>query len=280
MKTKLLALFLLCFAFAVEAQISTPQPSPTSKIEETIGLTDVTVEYSRPSLRGRTAFGELVPFGEKWRTGANANTKITFGTDVTIDGKKLAKGTYAIFTVPNKSSWDVMFYNDATNWGLPQKWDDGKVALKTTVNTMALPNKVETFTVNFSDLQDYVSGHLNILWDNTGVAIKINTPAEELATASIEKVMAGPSANDYYNAAAYYRKSGKDLKKANEWIGKAVTMNPDAFWMAREQSLILAEMGDTKGAIAAANASLAGAKKAGNKDYIKMNEDSIAAWSK
>jgi len=280
MKTKLFTLFMVCFAFAVQAQIKTPQPSPTAKSEDVIGLTDVTLEYSRPSLRGRTAYGGLVPYGEKWRTGANANAKITFSTDVTIEGKKLAKGTYAIFTVPNKTDWEIIFYSDASNWGLPEKWDDSKVALKTTVKTTALANKIETFTISISNLSDFNSGYLNILWDTTGASVRINVPTDALASESITKVLAGPSAGDYFNAAAYYRKSGKDLNQAKTWIEKAVAMNPDAFWMSREQSLILAEMGDKKGAIAAANVSLAGAQKAGNKDYVKMNEDSIKEWSK
>ena len=280
MKTKLITLFLVCFAFAVQAQINTPPPSPPAKSEDVIGLTDVKLEYSRPSLRGRTAYGGLVPFGEKWRTGANANSKITFGTDVTIEGKKLAKGTYAIFTVPNKTDWEVIFYNDASNWGLPEKWDDSKVALKTTVKTTALANKIETFTMSISNLSDFNSGYLNILWDNTAASIRINVPTDSLASESINKVLAGPSASDYFKAASYYRTEGKDLNQAKTWIEKAVAMNPDAFWMSREQSLILAKMGDKKGAIAAANVSLAGAQKAGNKDYVKMNQDSIKEWSK
>lgn len=280
MRTKFFTLFLVLFAFGVQAQIKTPQPSPTAKSEDIIGLTDVALEYSRPSLRGRTAFGELVPYGEKWRTGANANAKITFSTDVTIDGKKLAKGSYALFTVPNKTDWEVIFYSDVSNWGLPEKWDDSKVAHKTTVKTTALANKVETFTINISNLSDFNTGYLNILWDKTAASVKINVPTDAMASESISKVLAGPGSGDYFNAAAYYRKSGKDLNQAKTWIEKAVAMNPDAFWMSREQSLILADMGDKKGAIAAANVSLAGAQKAGNKDYEKMNKDSITEWSK
>ena len=189
----------MCFAFVSQAQITAPQPSPTAKVEQVVGLTDVTLEYSRPSLRGRSAFGELVPFGQTWRTGANANTKITFSTDVTIDGKKLAKGTYALYTVPNANAWDVIFYSDVTNWGTPEKWDESKVALKTSAKTMALANKVETFTIDFSDLADFTYGHLNILWDKTAVAVKIEVPTDELTVASIQKVMAGADANDYFN---------------------------------------------------------------------------------
>ncbi len=280
MKIKLLTLLLVFTGITLQAQIKTPQPSPTSKVEQKVGLTDVTLEYSRPSMRGRTIFGDLVPFNKNWRTGANANTKITFSTDVVIDGKDLKKGTYAIYSVPNKDAWDIIFYSDAKNWGLPQKWDDAKVAVKTSVKTSPLGFDMETFTMSFGDLADGNSATLYILWENTEVGIKINVPTEKIAMKSIESVLAGPSANDYFGAASYYNATGKDAKKALEWVNKAVAMNPDAFWMTRQKSLIQAKMGDKKGAIATAKTSLKVAEKAGNADYVKMNKESIAAWSK
>lgn len=280
MKIKLFTLLFLLTAINFQAQIKTPQPSPTAKIEQKIGLTDVTLEYSRPSMRGRTLFGNVIPFGEKWRTGANANSTITFSDAVTIDGKTLAKGTYAIFTIPNKDAWEVIFYSDASNWGLPQNWEDSKVALQTNVKTKQTAFTTESFTMGFSDVSNPNSADLDIMWDKTAVSVKITVPTEKIAMESIEKALAGPNANDYFSAGSYYHTSGKDLNKALEWVSKAVEMNPDAFWMARQKSLIQADMGDKKGAIASAKQSLAGATKAGNKDYIKMNEESIANWSK
>ena len=280
MKTKLITLLIVLTSFTFQAQIKSPQPSPTSKIEQKVGLTDVTLEYSRPSMRGRTIYGDLVPFGKKWRTGANANTNIKFSTDVTIGGKTLKKGTYAIYTIPNKNSWDVIFYNDAKNWGLPKEWDDKKVALKISVKPEAMPFTFETFEMGFDNLADANHGSLFILWEKTLVSVKINVPTEKITMESIEKVMAGPSANDYFAAASYYSKSGKDLNQALTWVDKAVEMNPDAYWMTRQKSLIQAKMGDKKGAIATAKTSLEVAEKAGNADYVKMNKESIAEWSK
>ncbi len=280
MKIKLLTLLLVFTGITFQAQIKTPQPSPTSKVEQKVGLTDVTLEYSRPSMRGRTIFGDLVPFNKNWRTGANANTKITFSTDVVIDGKDLKKGTYAIYSTPNKDAWDIIFYSDAKNWGLPQEWDAAKVALKTNLKTSPLGFDMETFTMAFGDLADGNSATLYIMWENTEVGIKINVPTEKIAMKSIETVLAGPSANDYFGAASYYNANDKDAKQALEWIDKAVVMNPDAFWMTRQKSLIQAKMGDKKGAIATAKTSLEVAEKAGNADYVKMNKESIAKWSK
>src|SRR5210317_2250939 len=279
MQTKLITLLLLFGAFTLQAQIQTPQPSPSSKVHQTIGLSEVSIDYSRPAMRGRTIFGDLVPYGKVWRTGANANSKITFSTDVTIDGTAVKKGTYAVYTVPNETSWDVMFYADSNNWGTPQKWDDSKVVAKTTAQVSALPMDIESFTMNFDSLSD-TSGVLGIYWENVYVGVKIDVPTDAIATKSIEDVMSGPSGNDYYAAATYYHTSGKDLDKALAWIKKATAGENPPFWFLRRMSLIQADMGDKAGAIATAKRSLAGAEKAGNADYIKMNKESIAEWSK
>src|SRR5690606_24871113 len=127
MKKLLLVLLAITTVHTIEAQIVTPQPSPFSKIEQKVGLTDFVLEYSRPNVRERKIFGDLVPYGQVWRLGANANTKITFSTDVAVAGKTLKAGTYALYTIPNATAWDVIFYTDATNGGLPAKWDDSKV---------------------------------------------------------------------------------------------------------------------------------------------------------
>ncbi len=281
MYKKLLVLFLFVVTSSVTAQVKSPAPSPFSKTELKVGLTDVTIEYSRPSMRGRTIFGDLVPYGKTWRTGANANTKISFSDDVTIEGDSLKKGTYAIYTIPNAESWDIIFYNDATNWGTPKVWDEAKVALKTSVKVINFPEMdMETFTILIDDLADGKSGKLNFLWDDTIVTVKIGVPSDAIAQASIDKVMGGPTANDYFSAASYYRNAGKDLKQALVWITKATNLRKEAYWMMKEKSLIHAALGDKKSALVAAKASLEVAEKAGNADYVKMNKDNIAKWSK
>ncbi len=277
MKKLLFATFILCFTISLNAQIKTPQPSPFGKIEQTVGLTDVKIEYSRPNMRGRTIFGDLVPYGETWRTGANANTTISFSDDVTIDGKSLKKGTYALYTVPNKDSWDVIFYSDSSNWGTPEKWDDSKVALKTKAKVSELPFKMETFTIILNDVMSD-SVLLEFAWETTLASLTINVPTEATTMASIEKVMNGPGPGDYFAAASYYHDAGKDLKKAHEWIVKATENEQDAYWMWRRRSLIEAELGMKQEAIASAKKSLAAAQKANNKDYVKMNQDSLKEW--
>ena len=280
MLKKLSILFVLVSCgLTANAQIKTPQPSPTSKIEQVVGLTDVTVEYSRPGMRGRTIFGDLVPYGQVWRTGANANTKITFSDNVTIDGQELKKGTYAIYTIPNQTSWEVIFYSDANNWGTPQKWDESKVAAKITAEIYEMPMKIESFTMTFDDLTSG-SAVMGMLWENVYVGVKFEVPTDKLASKSIEKAMAGPSGNDYFQAASYYHAEGKDLNKALEWMKKATAVDNPPFWYLRRMSLIQADLGDKKGAVATAKKSLAGAEKANNADYVKMNKESIAEWIK
>jgi tetratricopeptide (TPR) repeat protein len=274
-------LFLFVFAFAimasVQAQIKTPAPSPSQKIEQKVGLTDVTIEYSRPSMKGRTIFGGLVPYDKMWRTGANENSKITFSDDVEIGGKSLKAGTYAIFTKPGKETWDVYFYNDASNWGTPEKWDESKVAATVNAKVYVMPMNVETFTMSFDNLKND-SANLGMIWENTYVGVPLGVHTDKAVNASIEKVMNGPSANDYYSAAVYYLESGNDINKAKTWIDKAVSMRSDAFWYYRQQSLIYAKAGDTKGAIKAAQTSLDLAKKANNDDYVALNTQSLNLW--
>lgn len=263
---------------SADAQIKTPAASTMAKVESTIGLTTVTLEYSRPSKNGRKIFGDLVPLDAMWRTGANKNSMVTFGDDVMIGGKEVKKGSYAIFAKPGATAWEVNFYSDTENWGTPEKWDNAKVAAKVMV-TPQIINPIETFTLNIANVTNE-SFHLEIMWDNVNVPVKIEVPTDKKVSANITSVMAGPSANDYYNAARYYRESKKDLTQALAWMNKSIEMGNDKFWILRQKSLIEADMGNMKAAIATANESMAKAKEAGNNDYVKMNMDSIAAWSK
>ena len=246
-------------------------------------MTNVDVVYSRPSAKGRNVYGDLVPYGQLWRTGANANTTIAFSEDVMIGGQTLKKGKYALFTTPKADVWEVIFYSDTDNWGTPEKFDDTKVALKTTATPENLTRKVETFTINIGNLEND-SANLELSWEKTMVAIKFEVPTKKTAMASIEKTLAGATAGDYFSSAQYFNQSNGDLNKALEYVNKAIAMTaagkPIPFWYQRQKSLIQAKLNDKKGAIETAKLSLAGAIKEDNKDYVKMNNDSIAEWSK
>lgn len=280
MKKLLLACFLAA-GISVQAQIETPQPSPSAKVMQTVGLTEVTVEYSRPSMKGRKIFGNLVPFDKLWRTGANLNSKITFSDDVTIGDTSVKAGTYAIFTKPGKSTWEIILYSDVENWGTPRNWDDAKVVAKTVAPVNTMPYATESFTIGIGNLTN-TQADLEFSWEKTLVVVPFAVPTDKKATASIEKMMSGPQAGDYFASARYYLEEGKDMDKAKMWIDKAIDMTSDnpRFWYLRQQSLVYAKMGKKAEAVAIAKKSLALAEKAGNKDYIKMNKDSIKEWSK
>ncbi|WP_136483075.1 DUF2911 domain-containing protein [Cognatitamlana onchidii] len=278
---KLLLLFMICASvYTLNAQVNTPQPSPFSKVEQKVGLTDITLAYSRPGVKDREVFGNLVPYGKVWRTGANKNTIITFSTDASVFGSTLKAGSYAIFTKPGKDMWEVYFYADTENWGTPKEWDASKVMAMGEVPVHPVPFNVETFTIDINSIKNS-SAIIEIIWEKTYVGIPFTVPTDDAVLASINDVLGGePKANDYFSSAVYYLQEGKDIKQAQEWIDKAVDMDKDApkFWVLRQQSLIHAKAGDKVGAIAAAKKSLEGAKKAGNADYVKMNEDSLKEW--
>lgn len=266
-------------SFGALAQIQTPAASPEQTLTQSVGLSSVTVQYSRPAMRGRTIFGDLVPMDKLWRTGANKNTLVTFESDATVGGSPLKAGTYALYTVPSKDEWTVYFYTDTENWGLPKPWDENKIAAVYKVKAQSLDSSVESFTITIDKVTDS-GAHLTISWENTSVAIPFGFDTESAVMQTIERTMNGPAAGDYYQAAVYYLNADKDINKAKTWIDKAIAMSEPAYWYYRQKALIYAKSGDKKGAIAAAERSMELAQAAGNQDYVAMNKKSLAEWTK
>jgi hypothetical protein len=277
MKKLIVVLSLMLVATTAMAQIEAPQPSPSAKAMQTVGLTEVTLEYSRPAKRGRAIFGELVPFDKLWRTGANSNSMITFSDDVKFAGTDVKAGTYAVYTKPGKKEWTVMLYNDTSNWGNPKTWDENKVVATATVEIKKINYEVESWTMAINEVT-MEGAHLQMMWEKTLVAVPFTVPTAAKTEASIDKVMAGPSANDYYSAATFYLDANKNLQQAHEWISEAVEARPEAYWMHRKKSLIEAKMGNKSAAIASAKISLTLAEEAKNMDYVKLNADSLKEW--
>lgn len=265
------------------SQINTPRVSPASEVQQMVGLTEIEIEYSRPSMRGREVFGNLVPFGKVWRTGADNSTKISFDTDVIISGKTIQSGTYSIFSIPNKESWEIILYSDVELWGVPRDWSENKIVFSSMFDVKKLKksNTVETFTISFNDLTNN-DVNMSISWENTSVDIKIEVPTRSMVESDINKVLSdNPKSSDYYAAAVFYRQENINLDKALEWMNKAIEMNESPrFWQYRQQSLIMAANDKYADAVDAAKKSLNLAIEADNQDYIKMNRESIAEWSK
>lgn len=264
----------------LQAQLQTPAPSPAAKVEQKIGLTDVTVEYSRPSKKGRVIFGDVVPYDAVWRTGANAATKITFGEDVTFGGAEVKKGSYALMTMPGKKTWSIMLYpHNSTSFGSYLESDVKPITVSTESIEMPKETDVETFMIGFDGLTNQ-GGTLYLLWERTFVPVDIKVSTDKTVEANITKVMGGPTANDYFSAASYYYAEKKDLNKALEWVNTSIAKGNEKYWVLRTKSLIQADLGDTKGAIETATKSSELAKADDNPEYVRMNEASIAEWKK
>lgn len=277
---KVILFFALGVASILSAQVVTPKASPAAKLQQKVGLADIQIEYARPGAKGRVVFGDLIPYGQMWRLGANENTKITTSEALIFGKDTLAAGTYALFAKPGQTSWELYFYTDYSNWGLPEPWDPTKVRLQVTAGVQKLQDYQENLAFQIDALSNN-GGTLLITWENTKVSLPftLNTKAKVLA--SIDKTMAGPSANDYHAAATYYFNENLDLKKALEWSTKAVELRGNsAYWMTRLKAQLQAANGDYKGAIETAKISIEAAKADGDDAYVRANEKSIAEWSK
>jgi hypothetical protein len=273
--TALLSIALLDTAFA---QLRTPAPSPAATLTQAVGVTDIAINYSRPGVRGRNVFGELVPYGEVWRTGANESTKISFSTDVSINGQQLPAGKYALYTIPNKEEWTVIFSKSLENWG-SDGYKQEQDALRVNVKPGATTEKVETFTIAISEIKND-GANLDIMWENTRVRVPFTLDVDAQVMANMDKALAEAKPDDWRTlaqAATYLFQNGKDINRAAELINKSVSIK-EQFWTRHAQSEILAKKGDIKGAIAAANRGLELAKEAKNNFYVSQIEKNLNEW--
>lgn len=278
MKKSFFVVVIAAMSLMAEAQVQTPAASPAGTVSTVVGLTDIKIDYSRPRAKGRKIFGEaaagaLVPNGSIWRTGANSGTKITFSDDVKVEGIAVPKGEYLIFTWPGATEWTVSLYKDIALGGNTQEYDKSKEAANFKVKAEKLTEKVETLTINIGDISDdSKNAKVQIAWENTSVKFGVAVDYDAKVMKSIEastKVNPG----NYFQAAVYYLENGKDLKKALEWINLAADANPQAYWILHQKAKIQNALGDKKGAMESATASLNLAKEAKNRDYENMNQE-------
>lgn len=272
--------FLLATTFVfeeVQAQINTPQPSPISTLQQKVGLTDVEIVYCRPGVKDRTIYGDLVPYGEMWRTGANASTKIKFSHDVVLGGQEVPAGEYALYTIPGETNWTVVVHKNTTYWGVGDyKEEDDLVRFELASSKLA--DKVETMTFNISDVV-MDAANINLDWENTRLSIPLKVEVDERVEADIEKAMKGVTPGTYYQAASYYLEADKDMNQALTWIEKALEKE-EKFWYVRKKALIHAKLGNYSSAIKAAERSMALAQEADYPSYVENNRKSIEEWTK
>lgn len=277
MKKFFLPLAAAAIAFTATAQ-ELPQASPLGSVEQIVGLTKVEVDYSRPSVRGRQIFGDLLPFGEPWRLGANAATTIEFGGPVVIDGQKIEAGKYSMFAIPDREAWQLILNKDPKVWGNNRNEKDDVARLKAKVEN---PGEfTETLTISFDEVKDD-KARMDIRWEKSRVSLWIHADATERSLENIKAAVSGKDVKPgtYANSARFAVDRGVMTKEALGWAEKAVEKDPRYYWL-HTLALCQAANGLTREAVQTAEKSIAAAKDAGDRAYIRLNEEKIKEWSK
>ncbi len=270
----LLAAFAVALTSLTAQELKLPALSPTSTITQEFSTSKIEIVYSRPSMRGRKVFGDLVPFGSVWRTGANAATKITFGEEVEIGGTKVPAGSYSFYTVPGTSEWEVIINKNTGNWGaMGYDTKDDVVRLK--VKASSMPQKMETFTMWIGNIT-FSSCTIELGWENTMISVPVKANNQERLNASIDKAINNPNI-PYQQAATYYFETNQNLDKALEYATKAADKNPKAYWLYMLKARIAAKLGNKSVATEAANKTIEVAKGTpGEAEYTKAAQELIA----
>jgi hypothetical protein len=267
----LLAILLAGICFKSNAQAPRiPEASPTQTIIQDFGLGKITITYSRPAVKGRIIFGGINPYGQVWRTGANAATTIAFTENVLIEGHSVPAGTYALFSIPEKNEWTIILNKTAKQWGAYSYKEDADL-LRFKVKPIYLAEKRESFTIQFADETTH-SSNLYLAWDHTAVAIKLNTDDDAKITANIDALMKGDRKPYYFNAIQYYYENNKDMKKALSWALEAQKVEPNGPWYKLWEARIRLKMGDKVAAIKAAQQGIDLAKATNDDEYVRLNQ--------
>jgi hypothetical protein len=272
------ALAAISSGLAQAPQIDVPAASPACTLKQRVGFTDIEINYSRPGLKGRVVVGNIDPYGQVWRTGANAATQITFSTPVKLNGTEIPAGTYGLFAIPGREEWTVIINKTAKQWGA-YKYDSKDDVLRVKVAPVALTQPVETFTIDVNDIRDD-SATLDLIWADWRVPVKITVDVTAKVVAQIDAAMAADGKKPYGEAAMFYLNHDLDLKKAAGWMDAALAEQPTAFWLVYHKARLLAKMGDKAGAIAAAKASIELVSKSTGPEkgeYTRLNEALIAS---
>ncbi|MBC7651257.1 MAG: DUF2911 domain-containing protein [Deinococcales bacterium] len=270
---KKILLFAACFAATFSfGQVTMPQPSPTQTIKQNFGLGNVELSYSRPGMKGRKIFGDVVPFGQVWRTGANSATILNFSEEVIIGGTTIKAGKYGLLTIPDKNEFTIIITKDL-NINQPSLYKQENDVVRVMAPVMKTRNAVETFTMQFANIKNE-SCELHLMWDKLAVALPITVNIADRIKADVEKNLATDKPN-YQTAASFYYEWLKDNNKALELITKGVAQQKDAFWLYLLKARIEKDLGDKVSAKASAEKCIELATAAKNGDYVRMAEEDI-----
>ncbi len=259
-----------CLFFnVISAQVKLPPSSSTQTIKQDFGMGSIELTYSRPGTKERLVFGDLVPYGKLWRTGANEATRLVFKTPVEMGGRKIDTGTYVLYTIPEEETWEVIINRGINNWGI-DGYKETEDIVRFTVPVMKVSAKTETFTMQFANIKPE-SCELQLMWEKKVIAIPITTNIKDKLKAQIEAALLSDK-KPYWQAAQFYFEYDLNLTKALENINKATEENSKAYYMFLYKATIQKAMGNNAGALESSKISLALAKDAKNDDYVRMNQ--------
>lgn len=286
---KTIPLILVVFWCAIiSAQLDHPKASPFSRIEQHVGLSKISIEYSRPAAKGRVIFGTdsnglpgLVPYGRIWRVGANESTKITFDTDVRISGHVIPKGVYALYAFPSEKQWEIVFHKNTAHWG------DGRAAYNPAEDILrltAIPTKVldfqENFMISFDGLT-YDRVDMVLHWAHTQIKVPIRVDTKQVMERQIQqKLDNNPTAQTYYEIARYYQEQGIQPLVALEYVNKALELGGETYYFYRIKALVLAALGRYKAAIVSATKSMEISESLGKDEFVRLNQRNINDWKR
>jgi tetratricopeptide (TPR) repeat protein len=265
-------------ALPVHAQLRFPRPSPKASVLQTIGTTDVTISYSRPGVKGRTIWGDLVPYDAPWRTGANEATTITAAGDIMIEGQKLAAGTYALLTIPGKDEWTVVVNKDKELWG-SNEYKAEQDVFRVKVKPRAAEH-TEWMAFEFENLKS-ASGELVLRWEKLALPIRIETDDVAEVLAGVDAALAAAKPDDWrtaYNAANFCFNEGVELEKAAKWADKSVAVQGNYYNLSLVAKM-KAKAGNTKEAVAVAEKAIKAGKESKDKVDTSGTEKLLAQWT-
>ena len=264
---------LLSFSICKSQRLKTPTLSPFSEISQEIGLTKISLKYSRPSAKGRKVFGNLVPYNTIWRTGANASTKITFTESAKIGGQTILPGTYAIYTIPSEDLWTIIIHSNTTLRSIAgDAYKSADDIFRFEVKPIKTTNYVESFTMQFATLTSD-SLELQLVWENTLISIPMKLEVASQIEQQMTEFMKTPESiphRTYFEAAQYYSNNGKDLNEALDFIDKALEKSPENFRYGLLKAKIHTKMNNYKDALIVVEIANTWAKNKNNANYIEQ----------
>ncbi len=271
---------LTIIGLSAQAQIKMPAASPTQTLSQDFGMGKIEITYSRPALKGRAAFGNgsvLAPTGVVWRTGANGATKVTFSHPVTVGGKLLAPGAYALFTIPGASAWTIIMNTNSNSWG-SFSYKEAEDVVRFQVNTETTSNSTENFTINVDNITPETAT-ISLKWANTLVNIPVSTDIKTAIREQVKLATTGANVNPnaYQAAANFYFDMDKDYDNALVFVDKAISANPKAYWLLLLKGKTQKELGDKNGALTSAEACKKIATEEKNDDYVRNANELIAS---